>query len=62
MYPQPPGLVVRTLGPVGRGAAFLRDHLDVEKKPLPAMGFVAGGLLTFLWWGICLVSWASGGN
>ena len=51
------GLLVRTVVYFGRGAVFLRNHLDVEEKPLSAMGFVAGGLLACVWWVICLVAW-----
>lgn len=50
-------LIVRTMTRLSRGAAFLRDHLNIEEKPLSSMGFVAGGLTAFVWWGICLVSW-----
>ena len=51
------GLLVRALGSVGRGALFVRDHLNVEEKPLSAIGFVAGGLIACVWWGIGLKSW-----
>ncbi len=49
------GLLVRAI----RGATFLRDHLNVEEKPLSSMGFVAGGLMAFGWWSLCVGSWLS---
>jgi hypothetical protein len=31
-------------------SSVLRDHLDVEQKPIYAIGLVVGGLLAILWW------------
>lgn len=33
---------------------FVRDHLDVEHKPLYCIGLVAGTLLAILWWAAAL--------
>ena len=56
------GVLARALLSFGHGAVFLRDHLNVEERPLSTMGLVAGGLAAFCWWGICLVSWLVAGN
>ena len=56
------GLLVRALVSLRLGAVFLRDRLNVEDKPLSALGFVAGAVGALGWWRIWLVSWLKGGN
>ena len=51
------GLLVRVVVSFRSGAVIIRDHLNIEEKPLSTMGFVAGGLMACGWWGICLMSW-----
>ena len=51
------GLLLRALSSVGWRAVFLRGYLNIQEKPLSAMGFVAGGLVACAWWGTCLATW-----
>jgi hypothetical protein len=38
------------------GFGFLRDHLDVEQKPLYGIGLVVGGVFAVIWWAGAIAS------
>ena len=46
------GILVRAIA----GVFLARGYLNVEEKPLSAMGLVAGILAALAWWAVCLVS------
>jgi len=37
--------------------AWFNSHVDIDKKPLAAIGLVAGCIVAVLWWGVVLVRW-----
>jgi hypothetical protein len=39
------------------GFQWFNSHVDIEEKPLSAIGLVAGALVAVLWWTVVLVKW-----
>jgi hypothetical protein len=37
--------------------AWFNSKVDIEKKPLSAIGLVAGALVALLWWTVVIVKW-----
>jgi hypothetical protein len=40
-----------------RSVEFVRKRLDVEGRPLGAVGFMAGSISAMIWWGLAIVIW-----
>ncbi len=51
------GLVVKLAEYGGRGLGVLRNFLDIDKKPITSIGWVAMVLVSIGYWGLALARW-----